>query len=328
MTKRARKALLPAATLAILATLLPAAQAQTVLKIGYATAKDSHYGVGSTVFCDEVERGTQGRYKCQQFPNSALGGEREQIEALQLGTQDLLNTSTGPVGNFVPEMRIVDLPFLFRDYAHARKVLDGEIGQNMLAQFPKHGLVALAWTENGFRQMTNSKRDIVKPSDAAGLKMRTMENKVHMDGYRTFGILPTPMAFPELFGALQQGTVDGEENPIPVILSAKFAQVQKHLSMTNHVYSPALLLISPRTWDRVSVADKKVFLEAAKKGAAAQRKKVNDDEDQGLAQLEKAGMTVTRNVDSAAFREAIKPAYVGYAKEFGADKIKQIQDVQ
>ena len=328
-TKSAKSTWMPAAALIAIAALLPsAAQSQTMLKIGYATARDSHYGVGSAAFCDEVERGTQGRYKCQHFANSALGGEREQIEALQLGTLDLLNTSTGPVGNFVPEMRIVDLPFLFRDYAHARKVLDGPIGQDMLAQFPKHGLVALAWTENGFRQMTNSKRDIVKPSDAAGLKMRTMENKVHMEGYKTFGIQPTPMAFPELFGALQQGTVDGQENPIPVILSAKFSQVQKHLSMTNHVYSPALLLMSPRTWDKVSAADRKVFLEAARKGAAAQRKKVNDDEDQGLAQLEKAGMTVTRTVDSAAFREAIKPAYVSYAKEFGADKIKQIQDIQ
>jgi tripartite ATP-independent transporter DctP family solute receptor len=305
------------------------AQAQsTTLKIGYATAKDSHYGVGSTVFCDEVEKGTQGRYKCQHFANSALGGEREQIEAIQLGTLDLLNTSTGPVGNFVPEMKIVDLPFLFRDYDHARKVLDGPIGQDMLAQFPKHGIIALAWTENGFRQMTNSKREIVKPSDAAGLKMRTMENKVHMEGYKTFGILPTPMAFPELFGALQQGTVDGEENPIPVILSAKFSQVQKYVSLTNHVYSPALLMISPRTWNKLSDADKKVFLDAAKKGSVAQRKKVNDDEANGLAQLEKEGMKVTRTVDSAAFREAIKPAYVSYAKEFGADNIKKIQDVR
>ena len=300
----------------------------TTLKIGYATTKESHYGVGSTVFCDEVEKNTSGRFKCQHFPSSALGGEREQIEAVQLGTQDLVNTSTGPVGNFVPEVKIVDVPFLFRDYDHARKVMDGPIGQDILTKFPSKGIIALAWTENGFRHMTNNKRDIVKPEDAKGLKMRTMENKVHMDGYRTFGILPTPMAFPELFGALQQGTVDGQENPIPVILSAKFAQVQKHLSMTNHVYSPALLLISPRTWDRVSAADKAVFLEAARKGAAAQRKKVNDDEDQGIAQLEKAGMTVTRNVDSGAFREAIKPAYVSYAKEFGADKIKQIQDIQ
>ncbi|MDM0105947.1 TRAP transporter substrate-binding protein [Variovorax sp. J22R24] len=300
----------------------------TTLKIGYATTKESHYGVGSTVFCDEVEKGTQGRYKCQHFPNSALGGEREQIEAVQLGTQDLVNTSTGPVGNFVPEVKIVDIPFLFRDYDHARKVMDGPIGQDILAKFPSKGIIALAWTENGFRHMTNSKRDIVKPSDAAGLKMRTMENKVHMDGYRTFGILPTPMAFPELFGALQQGTVDGQENPIPVILSAKFAQVQNHLSLTAHVYSPALLLLSPRVWNKLSDADKKVFVEAARKAGAAQRKKVNEDENNGIAQLEKDGMKVIRKVDGAAFRDALKPAYAGYAKEFGADNIKKISDVQ
>lgn len=304
------------------------AQQPTVLKIGYATSKESHYGVGSTVFCDEVEKGTQGRFKCQHFANSALGGEREQIEAIQLGTQDLVNTSTGPVGNFVPEVKIVDIPFLFRDYDHARKVMDGPIGQDILTKFPSKGIIALAWTENGFRHMTNSKRDIVKPSDAAGLKMRTMENKVHMDGYRTFGILPTPMAFPELFGALQQGTVDGQENPIPVILASKFSQVQKHLSLTGHVYSPALLLLSPKVWNKLSDADKKVFVDAAKKAAIAQRKKVNDDENNGIAQLEKDGMKVTKVVDGAAFREALKPAYAGYAKEFGADNIKKITDVQ
>ncbi|RZL42109.1 MAG: DctP family TRAP transporter solute-binding subunit [Variovorax sp.] len=305
------------------------AQAQTTtLKIGYATSKESHYGVGSTVFCDEIEKGTQGRYKCQHFANSALGGEREQIEAIQLGTQDLVNTSTGPVGNFVPEVRIVDLPFLFRDYDHARKVMDGPIGQDLLTKFPAKGIIALAWTENGFRHMTNNKRDIVKPTDAAGLKMRTMENKVHMDGYRTFGILPTPMAFPELFGALQQGTVDGQENPIPVILASKFSQVQKHLSMTGHVYSPALLLLSPKVWNKLSDADKKVFVAAAQTAAVAQRKKVNDDENSGIALLESQGMKVTRNVDGAAFREALKPAYVGYAKEFGADNIKKITDVK
>jgi tripartite ATP-independent transporter DctP family solute receptor len=305
-----------------------AVPAQTVLKIGYATSKESHYGVGSTAFCDEIEKNTQGRYKCQQFPSSALGGEREQIEAVQLGTQDMTNTSTGPVGNFVPEVKIVDIPFLFRDYDHARKVMDGPIGQDILAKFPSKGIIALGWTENGFRHMTNSKRDIVKPADAAGLKMRTMENKVHMDGYRTFGILPTPMAFPELFGALQQGTVDGQENPIPVILASKFSQVQKHLSLTGHVYSPALLLLSPRVWSRLSDADKKVFTDAARVAAAAQRKKVNDDEANGIAQLEKDGMKVTRTVDGAAFRAALQPAYASYAREFGADNIKKIQDVR
>jgi tripartite ATP-independent transporter DctP family solute receptor len=304
------------------------AQAQTVLKIGYATSATSHYGVGSTVFCDDIEKGTQGRYKCQQFPNSSLGGEREMIEAVQLGTLDVVNTSTGPVGNFVPEVKIVDIPFLFRDYDHARKVMDGPIGQDILTKFPSKGLVALAWTENGFRHMTNNKHPIVKPEDAAGLKMRTMENKVHMEGYRAFGIQPTPMAFPEVFGALQQGTVDGQENPIPVILASKFSQVQKHLSLTGHVYSPALLITSPRVMNKLSDADKKVFYEAAKRAAVAQRKKVNDDEANGIAQLEKDGMSVVRKVDGNAFRNALRDVYVSYSKEFGADNIRKIQDVK
>ena len=311
--------------LGLLSGLTGAAMAQTVLKIGYATSATSHYVVCSTVFCDDIEKGTQGRYKCQQFPNSALGGEREMIEAVQLGTLDLVNTSTGPVGNFVPEVKIVDIPFLFRDYDHARRVLDGPIGQDILTKFPSKGLVALSWTENGFRHMTNNKRAIVKPADAAGLKMRTMENKVHMEGYRAFGIQPTPMAFPEVFGALQQGTVDGQENPIPVILASKFSQVQKHLSLTGHVYSPALIITSPRLMNKLSDADKKVFYEAAKKAAAAQRKKVNDDEDNGIAQLEKDGMSVVRKVDGQAFRDSLRETYAAYSKEFGADNIRKIQ---
>ena len=308
--------------------LMNAVSAQTVLKLGYATSATSHYAVGSTVFCDDIEKGTQGRYKCQQFPNSALGGEREMIEAVQLGTLDLVNTSTGPVGNFVPEVKIVDIPFLFRDYDHARKVMDGPIGQDLLKAMQAKGLIGLAWTENGFRHMTNSKRPIKTADDAKGLKMRTMENKVHMDGYRTFGIQPTPMAFPELFGALQQGVVDGQENPIPVILSSKFSQVQKHLSLTGHVYSPAALILSPTVWNKLSAADKTVFQEAAKKAAAAQRKKVNDDENNGIAQLEKDGMQVIRQVDGGAFRKAVTPAYEQYAKEFGAAKITAIQNVK
>jgi tripartite ATP-independent transporter DctP family solute receptor len=314
--------------MSLAAGLMSAASAQTVLKLGYATAASSHYGVGSTVFCDDIEKGTQGRYKCQQFPASALGGEREMIEAVQLGTLDLVNTSTGPVGNFVPEVKIVDIPFLFRDYDHARKVMDGPIGQDILTKFPSKGLIALSWTENGFRHMTNSKRPIVKPADASGLKMRTMENKVHMDGYKTFGIQPTPMAFPEVFGALQQGTVDGQENPIPVILASKFSQVQKHLSLTGHVYSPGLLITSPRLMNKLSDADKKVFYDAAQKAKVAQRKKVNEDENNGIAQLEKDGMTVVRKVDGQAFRDALVPAYAAYSKEFGADNIRKIQEVR
>jgi tripartite ATP-independent transporter DctP family solute receptor len=306
---------------------IPAA-AQTTIKIGYATAQNSHYGVGSTAFCDDLEKRTSGRYKCQQFPNSALGGEREMIEAVQLGTLDVVNTSTGPVGNFVPEINIVDIPFLFRDYDHARKTLDGPIGQDLLAKFPAKGLIAIAWTENGFRHMTNSKREIKKPDDVKGLKIRSMQNKVHIQAFQSIGIQPTPMAFPELFTALQQGTVDGQENPIPVILSAKFSQVQKYLSLTGHVYSPALLIVSPALWNKLSDADKAAFREAGKTASAAQRKKVNDDERDGIATLKAAGMDVTTNVDGQAFRNAMTPVWSEFAKQYGAENIKKIQDVK
>lgn len=303
-------------------------QAQTVLKLGHVLAKNSHYDIGAQMFCEQIDKNTQGRYKCQVYPASALGGEREQIEAVQIGTQDLVITSTGPVGNFVPEIKIVDVPFLFRDYAHARKVLDGKIGQDMLAKFNSHGLVALAWSENGFRHMTNNKRAIVSAADASGLKMRTMENKVHMEGYRAFGIQPTPMAFPEVFGALQQGVVDGQENPIPVILASKFSQVQKHLSLTGHVYSPALIITSPRIYNKLSETDKKAFQVAAAMSVEATRKKVNDDEANGIAQLEREGMQVVKQVNGTSFRDALKGPYANYAKEFGADRLIAIQAVK
>jgi len=174
-----------------------AAFAQTTMKISISTAQNSHQGVAIDVFAKEVEKRTAGRYKVQTFYNGALGGERESIEAVQLGTQELALSSTGPVPNFVPETKILDVPFLFRDKAHARAVLDGPIGQEMLTKFDAKGFKALAWAENGFRHMTNSKRDVKAPEDLKGLKMRTMENPVHIAAYKTFGIVTTPMASPK-----------------------------------------------------------------------------------------------------------------------------------
>jgi tripartite ATP-independent transporter DctP family solute receptor len=298
--------------------------AQTTVRLSHPTPATSHYGAGSQAFCAELEKRTAGRYKCQI--QAGANDERASIEAVQLGTLDVTNTSTGPVSNFVPEVGIVDIPFLFRDYDHARRVLDGPIGQDILAKFPSKGLVALAWTENGFRHLTNSRRPVVKPDDVKGLKVRTMQNPVHIQAFQSIGVQPTPMAFSELFTSLQQGVVDGQENPIPVILSAKFSQVQKHLSLTGHVYSPSLLLISPKLWNSLSDADKTHFREAAKVGAAAQRKKVNDDEAAGIAQLKSEGMEVVSAVDGQAFRSAMTPVWSEFAKKYGADNIRRIQE--
>ena len=302
------------------------ATAQTTLKLGYAIVNTSHYGIGASVFMREVEKRTNGRIKIAEYAAAALGGERETVEGAQLGTVDLVITSTGPVGNFVPETLITDIPFLFRDYDHARRGLDGPIGQEILKKCDAKGLVCLAWGENGFRHMTNNKRDVKSPEDVKGLKLRTMENQVHMTAFRTLGASPTPMAFPELYGALQQGTVDGQENPIPVILSAKFANVQKFMSLTGHVYSPALFIMSKASYNKLSKEDQIAVTEAAKLGAAANRQKVSADEAVGVDVLRKAGVNVNEKPDKAAFQTALAPAYVEYAKKFGQANIDRIKN--
>jgi tripartite ATP-independent transporter DctP family solute receptor len=317
-----------AASLVLGMGLASAAFAQTTMKISISTAQNSHQGVAIDTFAREVEKRTAGRYKVQTFYNGALGGERESIEAVQLGTQELTFSSTGPVPNFVPETKILDVPFLFRDKAHARAVLDGAVGQELLAKFDAKGFKALAWAENGFRHMTNSKRDVKAPEDLKGLKMRTMENPVHIAAYKGFGIITTPMAFPEVFTALQQGTVDGQENPLSVIIASKFDQVQKHLSLTGHVYSPAIFLMSKPAFDKLSAADKQAFLEAAKEGTKANRARVDEDDAKGVADLRAKGMTVIDNVDKARFVSALAPVNAQFEKDFTKAALDRIRDVK
>ena len=314
--------------LALAMGLMAGAAAQTTMRISIATAKDSHQGVAIDTFAQEVEKRTNGRYKIQTFYNGSLGGEREYIEAVQLGTQELAFSSSGPVPNFVPETKILDVPFLFRDKAHARKVLDGEIGQDLLKKFESKGFKALAWGENGVRHMTNSKRPVVAPDDLKGLKMRTMENPVHIAAYKGLGIVTTPMAFPEVFTALQQGTVDGQENPLSVIMAAKFDQVQKHLSLTGHVYSPAILLMNKGAFDKLSAADKQAFLDAAKVAIEANRARVDKDDANGVAELRKRGMEVIENVDKAKFVATLAPVMAQFEKEFGKEALDKIRNVK
>ena len=300
--------------------------AQTTMKISISTAQNSHQGVAIDTFAKEVAARTGGRYKVETFYNGSLGGERESIEAVQLGTQELAFSSTGPIPNFVPDAKILDVPFLFRDKAHARAVLDGPIGQELLTKFDAKGFKALAWAENGFRHMTNSKRDVKEPGDLKGLKMRTMENPVHIAAYKGLGIITTPMAFPEVFTALQQGTVDGQENPLPVIMSAKFSQVQKHLSLTGHVYSPCIFVMNKASFDKLSAADKTAFLEAAKVAAKANRDRVDQDDANGVKELRAQGMTVIENVDKAKFVAQLAPVNAEFEKQFGKANLDKIRD--
>jgi TRAP-type transport system periplasmic protein len=323
-----RRILLIAISAYLVASAGPAFAEGREVKIGYALAPNSHYGAGATAWADAAQKATNGALHFKQFPSSALGGERELVEGLQLGTVEAGIVSTGTLSNFVPEVGVTDIPFLFRDSTHARKVLDGKIGQDILKKFEARGLIALAWGEQGFRHITNGKRTIAKPEDLKGLKIRTMENPVHITAFRALGASPTPMAWPEVVGALQQGTIDGQENPLSVIVSAKLAEVQKHLTLTGHVYSPAVLLVSPKLWNALSDAQKAAMRQSAREGALAMRKYVDDVEAKAVADLRAQGMQVTTVSDKAPFQHALTGAYREYAAKFGKDLLDQIANTR
>lgn len=305
-----------------------AAMAEKTLKMAYALSKDSHYGAGAKAFEESIGKSTNGDIKIEQFANSALGGEREVIEGLQIGTVDAAILSTGATLNFVPQTGVFDIPFLFRDLDHARTVLDGEIGNNMLAEFPKRGLVALAWGEQGFRHLTNSKHAVKTPADLKGLKIRTTENPIHITAFKELGMLPTPMAWPEVQTALQQGTIDGQENPLSVIVSAKLSSQQKHLSLTGHVYAPAVIVISPMVYDSMTDEEKAKLKEAALAAAQGMRDFVDNVEASGLQTLANEGMEITQDIDRAEFAKIVHKVYPEFHKKFSKELIESIQNTK
>ncbi|MCK2182877.1 TRAP transporter substrate-binding protein [Halomonas getboli] len=321
----ARRSLSTAIAGATLALGAASAQAAQTINLGHTLSDSSHYSVGADAFKETLERLSDGEFEVVEHPSGALGGERAMIEGLQIGTVDVVITSTGPLGNFVPETYVLDLPFLFKDYDQARCVLDGPIGQDLLNKMGEHDLVGLAWSENGFRHLTNSKRAVETPADVEGLKVRTMENKVHMAAFEAMGAHPTPMAFPELFTALQQGTVDGQENPITVIVATKFWEVQDNLSLTGHVYSPAVVLGSPILLDGLSEEERGWFDQAAQASAAATREEVSRLEREGVELLRENGMTVETDIDKAPFQEAVEPAYQIYTDQYGSEMLDRVR---
>jgi tripartite ATP-independent transporter DctP family solute receptor len=301
------------------------AQTSKTLKLGYILSAHSQLGAGAAVFADEVAKRTGGRYQVEQYPNSALGGEVEMLKAVQLGTVDMAFITGAPLPNFVPEIGIFNIPFLFHDLNHAHSVLDSEIGQSYLAKFRGKDLVALAWGENGMRHLTNSRRDIVSPEDLKGLKLRVPQSEVMLTGFKALGADVSPLPFPALYEALQSGEFDGQENPIATILSSKFNQVQKFLTLSGHVYDPAILFIAVDTFDDLSVDDKNSFLEAAKLAGEASRKFAADAEKNGIAELQKSGMKIVTDVDRAKFAAAMASANAIFAKQFGGELIEKIR---
>jgi TRAP-type transport system periplasmic protein len=293
-------------------------------KLYTATAADHVYTMGAQRFADLLKERSGGRLKVTIFPSGQLAkGEREALEGLQQGTIDMYVGSTGPVGNFAPAFQMLDVPFMFRDFAHVDKVLDGSIGKSILAELDRAQVKGLAFWENGFRNLTNSKHAVRQPDDVKDIKLRTMENRVHIEAWKSLGAAPTPMAWGEVYGALQSHVIDGQENPIAVIYSAQLAPVQKYMTLTRHVYSPAIIAISFARWNELPKADQDLMLKAAVEVAAYQRKLGRDQEAKWVVELRQKGMEVVETVDASAWQRALKPVFDKYALQFG-DRFRQI----
>jgi tripartite ATP-independent transporter DctP family solute receptor len=296
-------------------------------KLGHVGPPTHPYQLGALKFAELVKEGTKGQIVIDCFPSSQLGNERDLIEGLQIGTVDFVLSSTGPMTAFDPKFGAPDLPFVFRDLNHAYKVLDGEVGQELFASLKKKGIIGLAWFENGFRQVTNSKKAIEKPEDLKGLKIRTMENPIHVAFFRELGVDPTPMAFGEVFSALEQKVVDGQENPVAAVTAAKFYEVQKFLAMTGHVYTAVPLMIRSDLFASFTPEQQKVILTSAAEASAYERKLLSDQEKIGLEDLQKKGMTITYP-DRAKLREATTPVYKKFEGTIGKDLIQKIIDTK
>jgi tripartite ATP-independent transporter DctP family solute receptor len=293
------------------------------LKLGHAVAPEHPYHLGAVKFAELVAQRTGNKVKIDVYPSTQLGNERDMVEGLQLGTIDLVVTSTGPLGGFVPKMFVVDLPFLFRDREHAYKVLDGPIGREIFEAFSAKGIKGLAFWENGFRQITNNVRPIEKPEDLKGIKIRTMENKVHLASFRAFGASPTPMAWSEVYTALQQKTIDAQENPIAIIYYQKIYEVQKYLALTGHFYSPTPLLMSLKAYLALPKDIQKIMDDAAIECATYERNLLRDSEAKQIADLKAKGMQVT-TPNKKPFQDAAASVYKEFESQFGKDMIDKI----
>jgi tripartite ATP-independent transporter DctP family solute receptor len=283
------------------------ALAQTQINIAAVTNPDFVHTKAAVWFKDCVEKAAPGKLGVVVHHSASLGSETQVLQQIQLGTTQMSVCTTGPIEAFVPEIKALEMPFVFPSYEAADKVLDGPIGQELAKRFEKSGFVALAFLDNGFRNVTNSKRPVKTPEDLKALKIRTMEAPTHLAIWRAIGANPTPMAWP-IFTQLQQGVIDGQENPIAVIYAAKLPEAgQKHLTLTRHVYSALVFVANKAFIDGLPAAERKAVVDCARSAALQGRSFIRDNELKQLAELKAAGMQVEDQPDLAALRKATAP---------------------
>lgn len=310
--------------------LVAAGPAQAQIKeqtLRFATVNPAGHPIvtGMEKFAELVSQKSGGKITVKLFPGSQLGGDVQVLSSVQGGTIDLTSMNSGILQGQVKEFAVVDFPFLFADAKEADAVLDGPIGKALADKLPPKGLINLAYWDLGFRNLTNSKHPIKTADDIAGLKIRVIQSPIYIDTFNALGANPVPMPFPEVYTALEQKTIDGQENPFTVILANKLNEVQKYLAVTRHIYNPQSVLISKKTWDRLSKQEQDILEAAAHEATAYQRKVSRDAQDQALASLKKT-MEVSElpPAEIAKLRAKVKPVVDKFSAEAGADFVKQV----
>jgi TRAP-type transport system periplasmic protein len=324
---RAVMVLLFASALLVVTALAPAAASEkTVLRLGHGQSTKSQFHLAAEKFAQAAAKRTNGMLEVQIFPGGQLGNQRELVEGVKIGTIDGIVVSPANLDFLLPQMAAFDLPYLFRSREHAFKVLDGEIGRPIFEKLLKeHGVRTLNSMESGFRHVTSNK-PILSMADLKGLKIRVTPNKSVLNTFHALGANPTVIAYPELFSALQQGVVQGQENPLANIESAKFYEVQKYLALTYHIFSPVHIFMAERVFKSLSPDYQKAILEAAKEAEAWERGYMVAQDEELLKRLKAVGMAVTEPKDLDKWAEAVQPVVKEFATQWGlpgwAEKVK------
>lgn len=298
-----------------------------LIRFGYGLNEDSNQGRAVKLFAQELEKASGGKMRIRAVGAAALGSDIQMQQALIGGAQEMMVGSTATLVGITKEMAIWDTPFLFNNAQEADAVLDGPVGQKVMGKLQEKGLVGLVYWENGFRNLTNNKHAVARLEDLDGIKLRVMQNNVFIDSFKTLGANAVPLPFSELFSALETKTVDGQENPYNTILSSKFYEVQKYLTVTNHVYSPWIVTVSKKWWDQLGKAEQKVLMDAAVKSRDFERKDTRAEADKALADLKGKGMQINQLSPAEAnrMREKLASVNAGIAANVGEDLWKETQ---
>ena len=298
-----------------------------IIRFGYGLAEDSNQGRAVKAFADDLVKRSGGKLRAKGFASASLGNDNQMQNALIGGAQEMTVVSTATLVGIDDNFGIYDLPFVFRNEQEADAILDGSFGTKLAARLESKGLVGLVYWENGFRNLTNSKRPITRMEDLQGIKLRVMQNPVYIDMFNGFGANAIPLAFSELFTALESHTVDGQENPVNTIQSSKFYEVQKYLSITKHVYSPWIVLASKKWWDGLSADERKAIQEAAVTSRAFERKDSREAGVKALDTLKAQGMQVTliSAKELERMQDAARPAIAKFSANGHADLVKELQ---